>query len=148
LKNQKNRAHSAGSASANGPDTAGPAHRPIQATRGWRGAGDTRGAHGHHGRRGAQRLTDGRTGGGLHIEHHSGMDDPLGKVVGIGAHCVELLTVGWRRLAGKALPLVAVDGPGRLLQLSEVGGVPLDDSAEEGARWAVVVAAIRGRRWW
>jgi hypothetical protein len=36
---------------------------------------------------------------GLHVEHHSGMGDLSGKVVGSGAHCAELSMVGQRSLA-------------------------------------------------
>jgi hypothetical protein len=31
---------------------------------------------------------------GLHVEHHGGMGDLSGKVVGSRAHCAELSTVG------------------------------------------------------
>jgi hypothetical protein len=43
--------------------------------------------------------------------------------------------------------VVTGDGEG-LLQLQEVGGVPLDGLVEEGTRRAVVVATSRGRRRW
>jgi hypothetical protein len=55
---------------------------------------------------------------GLHVEHHGGTSDALGKVVGSGAHCAELSMVGRRSLAarwrsaGEVLPPVAVNGPG------------------------------------